>query len=270
MKITCSMCTAKRMIPTDHTVRKLSYRKHKNWKTEIFENQCQTSFYIGLEWRLTNVREPSARDVARHFQRHESTISRLLNRFQQTGNVVDGPRSGRPRKTTPRKDCFLTTSSRRNRFLSSRKLARLLRNATGTGACDRTLRNRLHAARLKACRPYVAFRWRDRIIELPCLQQHNVGIFQRDNARPHTARYTQNILRIHNVACKITGSLSHWALMGPLRSSGERAPWCQQHPWSFSCRGRGMGQDPSAGHYKTDLQHETSLSGSLCCEWWAH
>ena len=27
----------------------------------------------------------SARDVAWHFQRHESTISRLLNRFQQTG-----------------------------------------------------------------------------------------------------------------------------------------------------------------------------------------
>ena len=33
----------------------------------------------------------SARDVARHFQCHESTISRLLNRFQQTGNVADNP-----------------------------------------------------------------------------------------------------------------------------------------------------------------------------------
>ena len=91
----------------------------------------------------------SARDVARHFQRHESTINRLLNRFQH------GSRSGRPRKTTPRKDRFLTTSSRRNRFLSSRKLGRLLRNATGTRVCNRTVRNRLHAARLKACRLYV-------------------------------------------------------------------------------------------------------------------
>ena len=62
----------------------------------------------------------SAREVARHFQRHESTISRLLNRFQQTGNVADQPRSDRPRKTTLREDRFLTTSSRRNRFLSSR------------------------------------------------------------------------------------------------------------------------------------------------------
>ena len=97
----------------------------------------------------------SARDVARHFQRHESTISRLLKRFQQLGNVADRPRSGRPRKTTLQKDRFLTTSSRRNIFLSSRKLDRLLRNATGTRVCDRTVRNRLHAARLKACRPYV-------------------------------------------------------------------------------------------------------------------
>ena len=93
----------------------------------------------------------SARDVARHFQNHESIISRLLNRFQQTGNVAHRPRSGRPRKTTPQEDRFLTTLSRCNRFLSSRKLGRLLRNATGTRVCDRTVRNRLHAARLKAC-----------------------------------------------------------------------------------------------------------------------
>ena len=97
----------------------------------------------------------SARDVARHFQCHETTISRLLNRFQQTGNFADRPRSGRPRTTTPRGDRFLTTSSRHNRFLSIRKLGRLLRNATGTRVRDRTVRNRLHAARLKACRPYV-------------------------------------------------------------------------------------------------------------------
>ena len=97
----------------------------------------------------------SATDVARHFQCHESTISRPLNRFQQTGNVADRPRSGRPRKTMPREDRFLTTSSRRNRFLSCRKLGRLLRNATGTRVCNMTARNRLHTARLKACRPYV-------------------------------------------------------------------------------------------------------------------
>ena len=97
----------------------------------------------------------SARDVARHFQRHESTISRLLNRFQQTGNVADRLRSGRPRKTTLRDDRFLTTSSQRNRFLSNRKLGRLLTNATGSRICNRTVRERLHDTRLKPCRPHV-------------------------------------------------------------------------------------------------------------------
>ena len=95
----------------------------------------------------------SARDVARHFIHYKSTISLLLNRFQQNGNFVDQPRSDRPRKT--REDGFLTTSSRRNRFLSSRKLGRLLKNATGTRICNRTVRNRLHTVRLKPCHPYI-------------------------------------------------------------------------------------------------------------------
>ena len=47
-----------------------------------------------------------ARDVAPRFQPHESTINRLLNRFQQTGNVTDRPRSGRPLKTMLRKTVF--------------------------------------------------------------------------------------------------------------------------------------------------------------------
>ena len=156
---------------TQYTVRELSYRKHKNWKKKIFENQW---WDVGLEWRLMTFKQReraigiltadmSTRDIARHFQRHESTISRLLNRFQQTGNVADRPRLGRPRKTTLREDRFLTTSSRRNRFLSSRNLGRLLRNTTGTRVCDRTVRNRLHAARLKACRSYVGIplTWRN-------------------------------------------------------------------------------------------------------------
>ena len=91
----------------------------------------------------------SAKDVARHFQRHKATISPLLNRFLLTWNVPDRPRSGRLRKTTLREDRFLTTSSRHNRFLSTRKLGRLQRNATCTRVCDRTVRDRIHAARLK-------------------------------------------------------------------------------------------------------------------------
>ena len=40
-----------------------------------------------------------------------NATSPLLNRFQQTRNVADRPRSGRPRKTMQWEDRFLTTSS---------------------------------------------------------------------------------------------------------------------------------------------------------------
>ena len=47
------------------------------------------------------------------------------------------------------------TCSRRNRFLNSTRIAGLVRNATGTRVCARTVRNRLRSARLRARRPYV-------------------------------------------------------------------------------------------------------------------
>jgi len=53
----------------------------------------------------------TAKGVARHFNRHESTISRLRNCLRETGRVNDRPRSGRPRKTTPREDRHITTLS---------------------------------------------------------------------------------------------------------------------------------------------------------------
>ena len=50
----------------------------------------------------------TARAIARHFNRHKSTISRLRNRLRETGRVNDRPRSGRPRNTTPREDRHIT------------------------------------------------------------------------------------------------------------------------------------------------------------------
>ena len=45
-----------------------------------------------------------ARQVARAFGVHVSTIYRLTDRFLQNNNVVDRPRSGRPRVTSQRQD----------------------------------------------------------------------------------------------------------------------------------------------------------------------
>ena len=99
--------------------------------------------------------EMSVRDVARHFGVTERTMSNLKRKFRETGTVKDRPRSGRPRKTTPAEDRYIVTSSRRNRFLTGTQLAVQLRNARGTIVSDQTVRNRLHAARLRARRPYV-------------------------------------------------------------------------------------------------------------------
>ena len=53
----------------------------------------------------------SHRRVADHFRVKHSIIVRLMQRFHQTGNVTDGPRAGRPRKTTPREDrCYILIS----------------------------------------------------------------------------------------------------------------------------------------------------------------
>ena len=141
MKIMCSMCTAKRMIPRgSHSTQFESFlivstKTGKNlWKSMSNIIPCRPGMTFEQRERAIGMLTAGmlARDVARHFQRHKSTISRLLNRFQQSGNVTDRPRSGRPRKTMTWEDSFLTTSSGCNRFLSSRKLGRLLRNTTST------------------------------------------------------------------------------------------------------------------------------------------
>ena len=116
MKITWSTCKAKQMISrgshgtqfesflivsTKTGKKKSMSNAIPRWPGMMFEQRERA---IGM---LTA--GMSARDAARHFQRYKSTISRLLNRFEQTGNVADRPRSGRPRKTTLREDRFLTT-----------------------------------------------------------------------------------------------------------------------------------------------------------------
>ena len=91
-------------------------------------------------------------------------LKRLPNAFvlvkvpfqdSEKSTVKDRPHPGRPRKTTRREDNYIVTSSRRNRFMSSTRIAGLVRNATGSRLCARTVRNRLRAARLRGRRSYV-------------------------------------------------------------------------------------------------------------------
>ena len=98
----------------------------------------------------------SARRVAEHFGVHRVTISRLNSRFRDTGHVQDRSRSGRPRITTVRQDRYIETTAVRRRFVTARSIQLDLQRAAGPGAqriSDQTVRNRLHAATLRARRP---------------------------------------------------------------------------------------------------------------------
>lgn len=73
----------------------------------------------------------SQSQVARHLNCNQSTISRLLRRFRQTGSTNARPRPGRPRVTTPRQDQYIRTLHLRNRFLTAASTARQIRGLHG-------------------------------------------------------------------------------------------------------------------------------------------
>ena len=101
MKITCSMCTAKPVITRgSHSTQFESFlivstKTGKNLGKSK-SNAIQRRPGLTFEQRERAVgmltAGMSAIDVTRHFKLHDSTISRVLNRFQQNRNVADRPR----------------------------------------------------------------------------------------------------------------------------------------------------------------------------------
>ena len=61
----------------------------------------------------------SQNEVARTLHANQSTISRLWNRFQQTGSTNDRQRGGRPRITTPGQDRYIRVFHLRNRIVAA-------------------------------------------------------------------------------------------------------------------------------------------------------
>ena len=81
--------------------------------------------------------------VADHFRVNHSIIVRLMQRFRQTGNAIDRPRAGRPRKTTP-------TRARQRPFSTAGALRGTL--AFGGHISTRTVIRRLHHQGMRARR----------------------------------------------------------------------------------------------------------------------
>lgn len=112
-------------------------------------SEADRNFCLGLIQAGVGIR-----DAARRLNCCPSTITRLLQRFQNTGSVRDRPRTGQPRVTTPAQDRHIVLSHLRNRFLPAAETARATMGTRGNVA-PVTVRRRLRTAGLMARRPHV-------------------------------------------------------------------------------------------------------------------
>ncbi|GFW25816.1 transposable element Tcb2 transposase [Trichonephila clavipes] len=125
-------------------------------------------------WRVVGRLEggKTQTEVAQAIGVSQSVISRIWNRFLETGSAGRRPGQGRRRATMPNEDRYLVLTARRHRNMNATLLQQHLRSATGTTVSTQTVRNRLHGVGLYARRPMSRFSvhpdnrrifiWRDR------------------------------------------------------------------------------------------------------------
>ncbi|GFV19021.1 transposable element Tcb2 transposase [Trichonephila clavipes] len=87
----------------------------------------------------------------------QSVVSRVWNRFLETGSAGRRPGQDRRWATTPNEDRYLVLTARRHRNMNA-TLLQHLRSATGTTVSIQTVRNRLDGVGLYARRSMVCVR----------------------------------------------------------------------------------------------------------------
>lgn len=96
----------------------------------------------------------SQRRIARRFNVHPSTISRLNHRYLTTGTVKDRPRSGAPRVTTRRQDNWIRQRHLRNRFTTAVSTAAAIHGQRRRYISRTTVSRRLKQHGIHCRRPY--------------------------------------------------------------------------------------------------------------------
>ncbi|KAF1392407.1 hypothetical protein PFLUV_G00027540 [Perca fluviatilis] len=71
---------------------------------------------------IKRLKTRSTADVADTFNVSQRQLQRIKKTFEDTGDVFDKPRSGRPRKTTAREDCLLARKSKASPFATAAEL----------------------------------------------------------------------------------------------------------------------------------------------------
>ncbi|GFU52162.1 transposable element Tcb2 transposase [Trichonephila clavipes] len=95
-------------------------------------------------WRVVGRLEEgqTQAEVAQAIGVSQSVISRIWNRFLETGSAGRRPGQGRRRATTPNENRYLVLTARRHRNMNATLLQQHLRSATGTTVSTQTVRNR--------------------------------------------------------------------------------------------------------------------------------
>jgi transposase len=92
--------------------------------------------------------------IAVAFGVHRTTIWRLAQRFRTTGTANDRPRSGRPKRLTPREERYIKITAGRDHFLLATRIVDRVRRATGVHISAQAVRNKIKACRFKSIRPH--------------------------------------------------------------------------------------------------------------------
>ena len=84
----------------------------------------------------------SQQRIAHQISCSQSSVSKAIQRFRESGSNVDRPRSGAPRVSTARDDAYLCHRARRLRHVTARALQAEWQPAVGRRVSIQTIRNR--------------------------------------------------------------------------------------------------------------------------------
>ncbi|GFV72055.1 transposable element Tcb2 transposase [Trichonephila clavipes] len=122
----------------------------------------QSHLTFSEAWRVVGWLEggQTQSEVAQAIGVSQSVISRIWNRFLETGSAGRRPGRGRRWATTLNEDRYLVLTARRHRNMNATLLQQHLRSATGTTVSTQTIGNRLHGVGMYARRPMCQiWRW---------------------------------------------------------------------------------------------------------------
>ncbi len=88
-------------------------------------------------------------EIAETLGTSKSTIHNIIQRFEETGNVKERARSGRPKISTPTDDRILVRIAKKNRRLPSHQLAKQWNLSSGLTASPSLVRKRLVSAKME-------------------------------------------------------------------------------------------------------------------------